>query len=1078
MKRLKTSFWTLIFILGAIFTNFSLISLSATPVFAVETDQTQTQQDQPTSDASTDTSTTDNQSPDTSTSSSSEESVNTCLTEAGSLGWFVCPTTGFLAKITDGLYDIIEEYLIIKPLGLDSKNPFYQVWAIFRDITNIVFVIFIFVVIYSQLTGIGISNYGIKKALPKIIVAAIMINLSYILCALLVDLSNIIGASLRGVFTSIETSITPTGILAASSNQEINYSSIVAALSGGAIITGLVVGATGGFGALFLALVPVLLGAIIAIVIAYITVAARQALVYLLIMVSPLAFVCMFLPNTEKWFDTWKKTLTSMLIFYPMFGVLFGACSLIGWVIIAAAESSLLVVLGMAVKVIPLFLSWKLLKMSGTLPGQVSATLSNFAKAPLGATSRFFTAHSALRRARYLGGTPKPYQNSRYLAQYLEDRRNRREIDTRKYIESSKLRGLGYASDYRDVYGNYTRRGEELNALQSRNARSQTRIAAGEAELEAGFDPNHAKNRRQSRRIDALNADAVHSWDALKWEAANAQKIRYDNAQGYLSRTNQALNAHIKSSVRGETLNATERAHLNTYNRMLDTMNGNHEAVHYIEAGAATEALVQQKIVSKQFTDYFSTLPPTQNVHDRLKDITSQRHSNDYIEPIISGMRVLNQRGDTDLVYDIVKRTVEGGQLRLGTHASQSLANFCMFETKDSDFTLRRFGKYINLETARVFNDGVPDSDRRRNDVFDFKEYVTGKYINYDEHGNAIEGTSKLSLAPLLKGTSIDGIERTSFAVLDQALHDAYGTDIDTKRSTRRIIFNNMLSALIGGGLKFPSGSEQIENEATWITGLKKGKNGAWKKTWLDPDSPLAGLTEADFLKNAKDFLAAQTPSQIFSLRTDLFNPIIELLADAHADALTGDQKTAYDALVADATSDPDNKDKQKALKDARETGAKQEFRKLLHEKGKLAQILLTRSAGGANNAKDKLRDFLGLDDDSFVNEYLEKYRPENDGKHKKRNRGGADPNDAHVDTGIYDESDRQYFQNLITDLYMSNPDSPTFADDALDIIRLNIGKSSYLASAFSTLLKSHPTSSNADLLNELYSLLSEPSNY
>ena len=796
-------------------------------------------------------------------------------------------------------------------------------------------------------------------------------------------------------------------------------------------------------------------------------------------MISPLAFVCMFLPNTEKWFTTWKKTLTSMLFFYPMFAALFGACSLIGWVIIAAAETPLLLVLGIAVKVIPLFLSWKLLKMSGTLPGQISAGLSNFAKIPLGATSRYFMSHSALSRARYLGGTTKPYQNSRRLAQYLEDRHNRREIDTKKYIEASKLRGLGFASDYRDIYGNYTRRGERLDALASQNARSQTQVAIGDNELEAGFDPNRAKNRRQARRIDALNADAIRSFEALKWETtAHSQKIKHDNAQAYLARTNQAINAHIKSSVRGEALDAADLANLEIYNRMLDTMNGDHEAVHYIEAGAATEALVQQKIVSKQFTDYFSTLPPTQNVHDRLKDLTNYHHSSDYIEPIIAGMRILNQRGDTDLVYDVVQRTVQGGQLRLGTHASQSLANFCMFETKDSDFTLRRFGKYINLETARVFNDGVSDADRRRNDVFDFTEYVTGKFTNYDADGNIIEGTSKLSLAPLLKGTSIDGIERTSFAVLDQALYDAYGTDTESLRSTRRTVFNNMIAALIGGGLKFPSGSEQLENEATWITGLKN-KKGKWHKTWLDPDSPLAGLTEADFLKNAQDFLAAQTPSQIFSLRTDLFGPIIELLADDYESSLTGSEKDAFDALRADAEANPDDKDKQRAFQEAREKGAKQGFRKLLHEKGKLGQILLTRSAGGANNAKDKLRDFLGLDDDAFVNEYLEKYRPENEGKRKKKGKkGGADPNDAHVDTGIYDASDRDYFQTLVTELYMTGPDSPTFADEALDIIRKNIGKSSYLSSLFEAHLKSNPTASNADLLSELYSLLSDPSNY
>ena len=93
-----------------------------------------------------------------STSESDSESFNTCYDESGSLGWLVCPSTGFLAKITDSLYNIIESFLIIDPISFDSSSPYHQVWSIFRDITNIIFVIFFLIIIYSQITGAGISN--------------------------------------------------------------------------------------------------------------------------------------------------------------------------------------------------------------------------------------------------------------------------------------------------------------------------------------------------------------------------------------------------------------------------------------------------------------------------------------------------------------------------------------------------------------------------------------------------------------------------------------------------------------------------------------------------------------------------------------------------------------------------------------------------------------------------------------------------------------------------------------------------------------------------------------------------------
>lgn len=203
-------------------------------------------------------------------SSSDSSSVSTCYDESGSLGWLVCPSTGFLAKITDSLYNIIEQFLIIKPISFDDSSPYHQVWSIFRDITNIIFVIFFLIVIYSQITGAGISNYGIKRVLPKIIISAILINLSYIICALAVDLSNIIGASLRGLFLGIEESVTATGIIseAATASSGISYTALAGALTGSAVLAGVAIGVAGGLGYVFFSLLAVLIAAAASILIA------------------------------------------------------------------------------------------------------------------------------------------------------------------------------------------------------------------------------------------------------------------------------------------------------------------------------------------------------------------------------------------------------------------------------------------------------------------------------------------------------------------------------------------------------------------------------------------------------------------------------------------------------------------------------------------------------------------------------------------------------------------------------------------------------------------------------------------
>ena len=47
----------------------------------------------------------------------------------------------------------------------------------------------------ATIGGYGLDNYGIKRMLPKLIVGVIVVNASFYICGLLVDLSNVVGSS-------------------------------------------------------------------------------------------------------------------------------------------------------------------------------------------------------------------------------------------------------------------------------------------------------------------------------------------------------------------------------------------------------------------------------------------------------------------------------------------------------------------------------------------------------------------------------------------------------------------------------------------------------------------------------------------------------------------------------------------------------------------------------------------------------------------------------------------------------------------------------------------------------------------
>jgi hypothetical protein len=108
--------------------------------------------------------------------------------------------------------------------------------------------------------------------------------------------------------------------------------------------------------------------------------AARQAIIIILIVIAPLAFVANLLPNTEKWFERWRDLFTTMLIFFPAFSLVFGGSQLAGGIIIqnAAGQGSfIMMIFGMAVQVAPLVITPLLLKLSGGLLGKIAGLVND-----------------------------------------------------------------------------------------------------------------------------------------------------------------------------------------------------------------------------------------------------------------------------------------------------------------------------------------------------------------------------------------------------------------------------------------------------------------------------------------------------------------------------------------------------------------------------------------------------------------------------------------------------------------------------------------------------------------------------
>ena len=255
--------------------------------------------------------------------SKADEAKNSCGIDG--IGWFICPLMNFASNISDSAYSAISQFLSIDPKIFKNDSTsggLKQAWNFFRDIANAVFAVIFLWVIFSQISNVGVSNYGIKKILPRLIIGALLVNLSFYLCQLAVDLSNILGFSLKGVLERAASEIDTQSAAAGSF-----YTVVVGALA----LTGAVL-------FLFLAVsIPTITALLLALLVVLVILIVRQAAIILLIAVSPLAFAAWLLPNTENLFKKWISMFKGLLVVFPVVSLLYGAGKLAGAILAASA---------------------------------------------------------------------------------------------------------------------------------------------------------------------------------------------------------------------------------------------------------------------------------------------------------------------------------------------------------------------------------------------------------------------------------------------------------------------------------------------------------------------------------------------------------------------------------------------------------------------------------------------------------------------------------------------------------------------------------------------------------------------
>lgn len=173
-----------------------------------------------------------------------------------------------------------------------TDNPFVNIgWTLTRDLANMGFIIVL--VAIGLGTALRIGEYTAKKTIPWLIIIALLINFTPVICGLIIDATNIIMNFFIGEMT---------GLKAFKHVFEMQGAALLAFFKG---LVFLKPGAGNELIIRSITLVALNVGAAIVFLLFAVLFVARYIALWLLVILSPLAFFCYILPATRSVFKTW-----------------------------------------------------------------------------------------------------------------------------------------------------------------------------------------------------------------------------------------------------------------------------------------------------------------------------------------------------------------------------------------------------------------------------------------------------------------------------------------------------------------------------------------------------------------------------------------------------------------------------------------------------------------------------------------------------------------------------------------------------------------------------------------------------
>lgn len=502
---------------------------------------------------------------DTSGPAATEENKKDCgdVLGSGLLGWSICPAINVAISFADGAWSIFDFLLINNPL--DGSGTYYDSWTKVRDLANAILVVIFLGIVISQVSNIGISNYGIKKMLPRLVIVAVAINISYYLMQVIIDIANITGKSIDSIFSGFESY---SGLKAANGWSVLFDSILLSATVVGSVGVTLAAGAVLGWPAIILFLGAMIIPAIIGIIAGLLALQVRSMLIPILAIFSPVALVAWVLPNTQKLFDKWKSMFTGLVFLYPLASIYYGGLKFAASITLTSGESiSIQRLMALAALFIGTFMVAVIAIKSNSIMGKIVGGIGGFAN-KLG-VSRLggFVSNTASdmmssRRAEFLskgiGGRKNPFTIGAHKAmKWFSDNKKLRQIDQANY-EAYADRGFKESL----ASGEYDSRLRSLE-LPGSKARIQ--------EMTHSLISTEVKNAQISfgnasiQELKSALSDAIKNGDDVKARAAQ-NILLSSRGPGGIDAHNQAISESESKRYMSDDMGAKLRSNIQESN--------------------------------------------------------------------------------------------------------------------------------------------------------------------------------------------------------------------------------------------------------------------------------------------------------------------------------------------------------------------------------------------------------------------------------------------------------------------------------------------------------------------------------